>query len=413
LLSTKYLKSGGAKIINLFSKITFFTVLILILSFAPQVRANGQQNDPRPPLNPEERMREKQMTRETAPTDRDFYDEITRSQHYREGDIEATFGAFKTPDGQTSYEFLRNAVPDLSGKTVVDLASGSGPVSKVCLQDVGPDGKVIAVDFNEKELELARQTLRGENVTFLNESAQKLSLPSSSVDAVFCHLAVMLFRPLPPVVTEMARILRPGGVFSAVVLPNDLLHTDSPIFNEYLEVAAQYDSAELQLNKWGWGDLGADNIEGFKTSFNEEIGFESDISVDNFTLELEDTPENLLIKLRAFFQTSYLLHDEMQRKEYEGRLLEVLKKYQAGNGKAKFQMPFVRVTVRKKIDIASPRVGRVQEGVRRAIQREHIDRIKGEPTVTEDSTMTPREGKTQRWLKEIGGRISSRLRKGH
>lgn len=357
-----------------------------------------------------EKIRSVHTKRNQAPSDKDFYKEIQESRHYHEGDIEATFNAFKTTDGQTSYEFLRAVVPELSGKTVVDLASGSGPVSKVCIKDVGPEGQVIAVDFNERELERARQTIAAKNITFLNEDAQKLSIPASSVDVVFCHLGVMLFRPLPPVISEISRILKPGGVFSAIVLPDNLHHTSSPVFNDYLAVAAQYDSPELQLNKWGWGDLGANNVEGFKNLFNEASGFTTDVALDDYALELEDTAENLLIKLRAFFQTSYLLHDETQKREYEAKLLEVLKNHIAENGKTVFQIPFVRVTIKKKYDAMQTEARNMQDAVRRAIQREHVDRIIAEPAITEEKSDNPKAGKVHRWLQEARARISSRFR---
>ncbi len=335
--------------------LSFLLILLYFLSFSPvfsQESEGGPMDKCERILSEDEDITDPVKLEENiAPTDREFYNAIKQSDIYRGGDIEDTFTYFKTSEGQTSYEFLLNAVPNLRGKTVVDLAGGSGPLSKLLVEAVGPQGQVILVDFNEEELSVARQKIRSKNIEFLSEDAQNLSsIPSSSVDVIFCSLGLMLFRPLQPVVAEIFRILKPGGILSGIVLPDDLFNTKRTIFNEYLEAAAQYDSPELELEKWGWGDLGADNVQGMRKFFNETTGFSPDMRVEEFTLAYEDKPENMLILLRGFFQTSYLIRDKETRNELEKKLLAVLKKHQSEDGLMLFQLPFIRVTLKKQTE---------------------------------------------------------------
>src|SRR6476660_9180079 len=69
------------------------------------------------------------------------------------------------------------------GETVLDLGSGGGKVCYICAQKVGPNGRVIGVDFNQPMLDLARKhqesigdRLGYHNVEFRKGKIQDLKL---------------------------------------------------------------------------------------------------------------------------------------------------------------------------------------------------------------------------------------------
>src|SRR5262245_47370740 len=62
----------------------------------------------------------------------------------------------KTEDGRSSYAMLCEAGEPLAGKTVVDLACGSGPLTVLLASRVGNSGRVIGVDLNINELRSAQ-----------------------------------------------------------------------------------------------------------------------------------------------------------------------------------------------------------------------------------------------------------------
>ena len=68
-----------------------------------------------------------------------------------------------------------------AGETVLDLGSGGGKICYIAAQIVGPEGRVIGVDFNPAMLELARKyrsevaaRIGWDNVTFLRARIQDL-----------------------------------------------------------------------------------------------------------------------------------------------------------------------------------------------------------------------------------------------
>ena len=76
------------------------------------------------------------------------------------------------------------------GDTVLDLGSGGGKLAYVCAQIVGPQGRVIGVDFNPAMLALARKyqpsiaaRLGYDNVVFLRGRIQDLALSLDEADA--------------------------------------------------------------------------------------------------------------------------------------------------------------------------------------------------------------------------------------
>lgn len=134
------------------------------------------------------------------------------------GLTERSIGAARTGDGLSSYEaFCRFADPK-PGMTVVDLACGNGPLCELLAKRVGVGGKVVGVDLSEAELGLAADRLRGiGNVRLIRGSADQLPLPDASADCVVCHMAFMLFSPFDRAVREIARVLKKGAVFAAVI----------------------------------------------------------------------------------------------------------------------------------------------------------------------------------------------------
>ena len=54
------------------------------------------------------------------------------------------------------------------------------------------------------------------NITFAEMPAEKLPFPDASFDLVTCRTAPHHFADVPAFVAEVARVLRPGGVFGLV-----------------------------------------------------------------------------------------------------------------------------------------------------------------------------------------------------
>jgi SAM-dependent methyltransferase len=107
------------------------------------------------------------------------------------------------------------AVADLNpGETVLDLGSGGGIDVLLSARRVGPGGKVYGLDMTDEMLDLARRNAReagATNVEFLRGRIEEVPLPRESVDVVISNCVVNLSTDKASVLSEIARVLRPGG----------------------------------------------------------------------------------------------------------------------------------------------------------------------------------------------------------
>ena len=107
------------------------------------------------------------------------------------------------------------AVAELrEGETVLDLGSGGGIDVILSAKRVGPAGTAYGLDMTDEMLALARRNAREAGVTnvhFLKGVIEQIPLPADSVDVVISNCVINLSVDKPAVLTEVARVLRPGG----------------------------------------------------------------------------------------------------------------------------------------------------------------------------------------------------------
>ncbi|MFC7620381.1 methyltransferase domain-containing protein [Microlunatus sp. GCM10028923] len=131
----------------------------------------------------------------------------------RPGVIEAVLSRSLAGD-HTPYRWLARAVSDAG--TVLDLACGSGPMSRELLSRPPSSSKVrtvIGVDLSADELRLAADRGPG---PWVRGDALRLPFREGSVDAVTSSMGLLVVRPLDQVLAEVTRVLKPGGVLAAI-----------------------------------------------------------------------------------------------------------------------------------------------------------------------------------------------------
>jgi demethylmenaquinone methyltransferase/2-methoxy-6-polyprenyl-1,4-benzoquinol methylase len=106
-----------------------------------------------------------------------------------------------------------------SGQTILDLAAGTGSSS---IAFAKPGVKVIATDFSEGMLAEGRK--RHPELDFRFADATNLPFEDKSVDAVTISFGLRNVVDVPQALSEMFRVLKPGGrvvicEFSKVTLP--------------------------------------------------------------------------------------------------------------------------------------------------------------------------------------------------
>jgi len=98
------------------------------------------------------------------------------------------------------------------GETVVDLGCGGGLDVFLAAEKVGPTGKAIGIDMTPEMVERAKRNAGGrENVAFHLSTIDDLPLANASVDCVISNCVINLAEDKPAVLSEVFRVLKPGG----------------------------------------------------------------------------------------------------------------------------------------------------------------------------------------------------------
>jgi len=123
------------------------------------------------------------------------------------------------------------AVADLhEGETVLDLGSGGGIDVILSARRVGPTGLAYGLDMTDEMLALARSNAAEAGTTnaiFLKGMIEEIPLPADSVDVVISNCVINLSTDKAKVLTEIARVLKPGGrVGVSDVVAEDRLSPD-------------------------------------------------------------------------------------------------------------------------------------------------------------------------------------------
>ena len=100
-----------------------------------------------------------------------------------------------------------------SPSNVLEIATGTGVVTRALAAALPENVPIIATDLNEGMVEQARSTGTPRAVEWRQADAMDLPFPDESFDAVACGFGVMFFPDKAKAFAEVRRVLRPGGVF--------------------------------------------------------------------------------------------------------------------------------------------------------------------------------------------------------
>ena len=94
---------------------------------------------------------------------------------------------------------------------VLEVAAGTGRVTRRLLSALPAAGTLLATDLNDAMLVRAAQLITDPRVTWRAADAQALPLPDGELDVVVCQFGLMFVPDKPRALREMRRVLRPGG----------------------------------------------------------------------------------------------------------------------------------------------------------------------------------------------------------
>ena len=143
------------------------------------------------------------------------------------------------------------------GEVVLDVAAGTGTVSRAAARATGREGRVVATDISE---DMLAQVIRDDEpapVETVVCSATDLDLASGTFDVVLCQQGLQFFPDRAAAAGEMRRVLRPGGrVAAAVWLAGVPLHPFG-LYGEVLEAAGLDEPLDIGRIMMSPDELGA------------------------------------------------------------------------------------------------------------------------------------------------------------
>ncbi len=104
-----------------------------------------------------------------------------------------------------------------NGDNVLDLACGTGLVTKKLIRKVGRNGQVYAIDSSESAIKIAKKwTGTSKNLHFVRADAEKVQF-KTKFDAITCQYALFFFPDEQKVLKNMKNVLKKNGKITLAV----------------------------------------------------------------------------------------------------------------------------------------------------------------------------------------------------
>ena len=121
-------------------------------------------------------------------------------------------------------------------RIMLDIATGTGDFAILATRMLHPE-KLIGADISEKMMEIGREKVKREGlaqtISFMKEDCMNLSFADGTFDAVTAAFGIRNFQNLDRGLSEMCRVLKPGGQLSIVELTTPVRFPMKQLFRIY------------------------------------------------------------------------------------------------------------------------------------------------------------------------------------
>jgi len=127
---------------------------------------------------------------------------------------------------------------DLQPKMILDVATGTADLAIEANRQLSPD-KVIGIDIANEMLEVGRKKLKNKHLSgkieLLLGDSENIAFPDNTFDAVTVAFGVRNFENLEKGLTEMLRVMRPGGKVAILEFSRPTLFPFRQLYNFYFK----------------------------------------------------------------------------------------------------------------------------------------------------------------------------------
>jgi len=167
---------------------------------------------------------------------------------------------------------------------VLDVACGTGVVTRAAAERVASGGRVAGIDLNPGMIAVARSLppTAGAAIEWHEASALALPFADSGFDVVLCQQGLQFFPDKALALREMRRVLRPGGRLALSVWNNAGPYSTAVVANGFAFLAGQTpkrpDGSKVEGSFTEECEQVFDNLEGYEGA--EWVRVSDDVPVD-------------------------------------------------------------------------------------------------------------------------------------
>lgn len=219
--------------------------------------------------------------------------------------LEHIWWGAKTPAGQKRYdnkfEILKKICKPQSKHLILEIGCGDGEFTKRLIH---LNSKIIATDLTPSVVAKGRKTIKGKNIKFMVDNAEKMQFKNNSFDIV-CGVSILHHIDREKTLKEVFRVLKPGGqlFFTEPNLLNP--HIFAGLNINWLRERMEFSPDETALIRWE------------VTKLLKRIGFKK-VAVTNYDFLHPKTPTSLI---KAVEKISDALEKMPFIKEISGSLI--------------------------------------------------------------------------------------------
>ena len=140
----------------------------------------------------------------------------------------------------------------LQPKTILDVATGTGDMAILANKMLSPE-KVTGIDISEGMLTIGREKIKrlnfDKNIELLKGDGETIFFDDNSFDAVTIAFGVRNFQDLELGLSEIKRVLKPGGMLVVLECTKPKLPIIRSFYNLYMNVITPWIGKVISNNK--------------------------------------------------------------------------------------------------------------------------------------------------------------------
>jgi demethylmenaquinone methyltransferase / 2-methoxy-6-polyprenyl-1,4-benzoquinol methylase len=118
---------------------------------------------------------------------------------------------------------------------ILDVCAGTGEVLKFLVHEIGEEGSITAVDFCEDMLNIAKEKVgHKKNLSYFVANAKEMPFPDNTFDVVTVAFGMRNIPDTAAAITEIKRVLKPGGRFLTLELTRPVSKWFIPVYRWYV-----------------------------------------------------------------------------------------------------------------------------------------------------------------------------------